>query len=263
LSRYLRFYRVKDWLHFLPLPLLGWLSGEGSRGALAAGLCGWAFALAYTSAINQAFDDRLDPASKNPRLKREQAIPLALLPLGASLLVMALFARAGLAAAAAMAVAATVYSAPPRLKRIPVVGTVWNVVIALPGFFFAGSALNGWPVLALFAVLLLGSQLLHEAQDREDDAAGGVRTVATEGGGGLALGAASLLVLTLPLLAFEVAPRRGAELATASALFSGAWAPTLWRHRRCADLGTFQRLRLAYRWSAICLGAAIFTAVRF
>src|SRR5207244_192340 len=90
LRDFLRLYRVADWIHFLPLPLAGWLAGEARDAlALVAGVAAWALALAYTSAINQAFDarvDRADPA-KNPvgkRFGRREAVILSLPPALAS-----------------------------------------------------------------------------------------------------------------------------------------------------------------------------------
>jgi len=38
-----------------------------------------------------------------------------------------------------------------------VLGTVWNLVIGVPGFFFAGRAPSLWPLVALFALLFPSS----------------------------------------------------------------------------------------------------------
>ena len=98
-SAYLRLYRVKDWIHFLPLPLAGWVADprHPSMVALVGGVLGWGFGLAYASAINQAFDDRLDRMwrAKNPvgdggeGFARRQAIALSIPPMIASLSVLA------------------------------------------------------------------------------------------------------------------------------------------------------------------------------
>jgi 4-hydroxybenzoate polyprenyltransferase len=275
LTTYLHLYRVKDWVHFLPLPLAGWVADPQHPGGLAlvGGVLGWALGLAYTSAINQAYDDRLDRMwrAKNPvggAFDRRQAILLSLPPLVASLVVLAVLAPMGFLPGVALIVAATLYSAPPRLKRFPVLGTLWNLLVGVPGFFFAGrpdvSELPLRPLVGLFAVLLLGSQLIHEAQDRDDDVVGAVRTVATEGGRRTALVAASVLCVTTPAIAWWLSAgveRRGA-ITAACTLFAAGWGARLWTRLRCEDGAELKRLRLTYRYSAICLGALVFAAMR-
>jgi 4-hydroxybenzoate polyprenyltransferase len=193
---------------------------------------------------------------------------LSIPPLVASLAVLAVFSPAGLAAGAVLAVAATLYSAPPRLKRFPVLGTLWNLLVGVPGFFFAARpSLADVPLrllVGLFGVLLLGSQLIHEAQDRSDDALGDVRTVATEGGRRTALLAACALVIATPALAWWLAigVARRVEITVACAAFSAGWACLLWTRMRCEDDVELERLRLRYRYSAICLGAVVFAATR-
>jgi 4-hydroxybenzoate polyprenyltransferase len=274
-TAYLRLYRVKDWLHFLPLPIAGWAADPGHPGltALVGGVLGWGLGLAYASAINQAFDDRVDRLwkAKNPvggTFERREAIRLSLLPLVASLAVLAALAPMGLLPGAGLLVAATLYSAPPRLKQIPVLGTLWNLLVGVPGFFFAGRPSVGElplrPLVGLFAVLLLGSQLIHEAQDRDDDLMGEVRTIATEGGRSTALLAASALVLATPVIGWWLAQgvARRAEITIACALFAAGWGSRLWTRMRCEDGAELKRLRLRYRYSAVCLGAVVFAAMR-
>lgn len=274
-AAYLQLYRVKDWIHFLPLPLAGWVADpqHPSLVALAGGVLGWGLGLAYTSAINQAFDDRLDRLwrAKNPvgaTLDRKKALWLSLPPLAASLVVLAALAPMGLLPGVALILAATLYSAPPRLKRFPVLGTLWNLLVGVPGFFFAGRPDVGElplrPLVGLFAILLLGSQLIHEAQDRDDDVNGDVRTVATEGGRRTALGAASALIAALPMVAYALAAGvdRRAAITVACTAFAGYWGTLLWMRKRCEDGAELKRLRLTYRYSAICLGALVFAAMR-
>lgn len=272
---YLRLYRVQDWLHFLPLPLAGWLADpeRGDAGVLAAGVLAWALGLAYTSAINQAFDARVDVqwTTKNPvggAFTRGDAIRLSLPPLALSLAVLAVLSPSGLIPGLALIAAATLYSAPPRLKRVPVVGSVWNLAAGIPGFFFAGSpSVAELPLrvlVALYAVLLLGSQLIHEAQDREGDVAGGVSTIATVAGRRGALAGAMVLVLSTPLVAWACAAglaTRGA-LTAACVLFAAYWCQLLARRLGCDDRAELKRLRLRYRYSVIALGALAFAATQ-
>ena len=275
IAAYLRLYRVKDWVHFLPLPFAGWVADPDHPGitALVGGVLGWGLGLAYASAINQAFDDRLDRLwrAKNPvgaGFERRQAILLSIPPFVASLVVLAVLAPMGLLPGVALLVAATLYSAPPRLKRFPVLGTLWNLLVGVPGFFFASRPSVGElplrPLVGLFVVLLLGSQLIHEAQDRDDDIVGEVRTVATEGGRRTALLAASALVIATPGIAWWLAEGvdRRVEITAACAVFAAGWGALLWTRTRCEDGAELKRLRLRYRYSAICLGAVVFAAMR-
>lgn len=265
----LRLYRVKDWVHFLPLPLVGWCATPAPRSVavLAGSVLGWALALAYASAINQAFDGRVDrlQRSKNPvgsRLAVPEALRLAALPLCAAPVVVGLLAPAGLAALAVFVAAATLYSAPPRLKRVPLLGTLWNLLVGAPGMFFAARPAALAPpsplLVGLFCLLLLASQLLHEAQDRDDDAQGGVPTVATLGGRRLALRSAAAVLLSVPLAGFWLAgalTHRWA-LTAVLALFSVAWAAVL-AARPAAGTASLRRLRMAFRYTALALGAVV------
>lgn len=267
-----RLYRVHDWVHFLPLPLAGWFASE-ARGArpLVGGLAAWAMALAFMSAVNQAFDDRLDQrAGKNPvgvRFGRREALLLSVPPAVLSVALAAWLSPAGLVPTLLLLVAATVYSAPPRLKRVPVLGTLWNVVIALPGLFLAGAPRPGHAPLrllvALFALLLVVSQLLHEAEDRDDDLAGSVFTVAVVAGVRGALLAAAVALAALPAvtwwLARDVAGR--AALAAATAAFAAWWLTTLGMLVTRGELRGLRAVRLRYRYAALALGALVFAMI--
>lgn len=273
LRAYWRLYRVKDWLHFLPLPLAGWL-GDPHRGGIASlvgGVIAWGLGLAYASAINQAYDDRLDRPSKNPVVEgfgRRQALALSIPPMLGSLVVLAVWAPLGLLPGVTLVAAATFYSAPPRLKRFPVLGTLWNLLVGVPGFFFAGrpplDELPLRPLVGLFALLLLGSQLIHEAQDRDDDAVGGVRTVATVGGRSTALLTAAVLVVATPVIAWFLTEglSQRVPITMACLVFAAAWGARLWTRLRCEDGSELKRLRLQYRYTAIGLGALVFAAMQ-
>ena len=273
LRAYWRLYRFGDWFHFLPLPLAGWLADPGHPpvASLVGGVFAWGLGLAYASAINQAYDDRLDRPAKNPvveGLGRRQALALSLPPMIGTLAVLALWAPLGLLPGVLLILAATLYSAPPRLKRFPVLGTLWNLLVGIPGFFFAGrpplDELPLRPLVGLFALLLLGSQLIHEAQDRDDDAAGDVRTVATVGGRSGALLAAALLVLATPVIGWFLAAGLSQRLpiTIACAVFAATWGARLWARLRCEDDAELKRLRLQFRYTAIGLGALVFAAMQ-
>lgn len=266
-----RLYRVLDWVHFLPLPLAGWFAGEArSARSLVGGLAAWTMALAFMSAVNQAFDDRLDQrAGKNPvgrRFGRREALLLSVPPALLSVGFSAWLSPAGLVPTLLLLVAATVYSAPPRLKRVPVLGTLWNVVIALPGLFLADAPRSPDTPLrllvALFALLLVVSQLLHEAEDRDDDLAGEVFTVAVVTGVRGALLAASVGLAALPVVTAWLA--RGLRLrwllAGATAAFAAWWLAKLGMLVRRGELRGLRAVRLRYRYAALVLGAVVFAA---
>ena len=269
---FLQLYRVRDWLHFLPLPLAGWFSSDARTvSALVGGVVAWALALAFMSAINQAFDDRLDRATvgKNPvgaRFSRRQAVLFAVPPALAVLPVLALFSPHGIVPGLVALIAATVYSAPPRLKRVPVLGTLWNIAVGAPALFFAGAPdFDRVPfrlLVALFAALLLVSQLIHEAEDRDDDRSGGVPTVAVLTGTRGALAMAVALLAATPVLTWLLSRGlngRGA-VTVATAVFSVAWIVSLVGRMQRADLSGLRRVRLNFRYAAFVLGAAVFTA---
>ena len=270
---YFRLYRVRDWVHFLPLPLAGWFSSSThDPGALIGGVLGWALALAYTSAMNQAFDDRLDRAQpdKNPvgvLFNRRQAVLLALPAAAASIVVVALLSRHCLEPLFVLLIAATLYSAPPRLKRVPVLGTLWNLVVGLPGLFLAGRPSNIPAAMklfvGLFALLLIVSQLIHEAEDREDDRVGGIATVATLTGTRGALAAAAVFLLVTPGAVWWLARGLTARdwLTACAALFAGVWTVMLVLRIGRENSSALRLLRLRYRYSAFVLGAVVYLAV--
>jgi 4-hydroxybenzoate polyprenyltransferase len=263
---------VRDWLHFLPLPLAGWWTSGSGVPAFVASVIAWGFGLAYASAINQAFDDRLDRASlgKNPvggRFDRRAALLWSVPPAVGTVVTTAVWSRPGLLPALIFLFAATVYSAPPRLKAVPVVGTLWNLVVGMPGLFFAGR-----PALAseqlrlligLFAVLLLVAQLIHEVVDVRDDRAGGVSTLGTLVGLRGALGAACGLLILLPGATWWLArdvQTRGALTAVVGS-FAVAWTAMLAARILRNDAGGVRALRLRYRHATFVLGVTAFVLV--
>jgi hypothetical protein len=45
-------------------------------------------------------------------------------------------------------------------------------------------------------------------------------------------------------------------------VFAAGWGALLWTRTRCEDRAELERLRLRYRYSALCLGAVVFAAMR-
>lgn len=263
-----RLYRVRDWLHFLPLPMAGWIAGDTrAPTALAGGVAAWAMALAYMSAVNQAFDDRLDRPGKNPvgaRLSRRTALLWSLPAALGSLVVSVAWAPSRWHVTALLLVAATAYSAPPRLKRVPLVGTLWNVVLALPGLTLADAPRAAHPsfgaLAGTFSLMLLASQLIHEAADRDDDRVGGVSTIAVVAGARGALFAAALCLAALTPVAWWLARAMAhrALFTAALCLFAAPWSAALTSRALRNDPHELRALRLRYRHTAVAAGAVAF-----
>lgn len=184
--------RLSQWRHFLLLPA----AGQGialvqtprqagpalALGALlAAGCLAWAYGL---NALKDRHDDRSE--RKNPLVANPTSWELNWL-LGASLLATAMLAArlGGWSATAATVslLAGTVYSAGPRLKALPAVGTLTNALIFAPlpllGVLPGAAPSAALALLtAVFIALLCHNQLLHELADAAEDGAAGIRTTA-------------------------------------------------------------------------------------
>jgi 4-hydroxybenzoate polyprenyltransferase len=133
-----RALRVSGWWYFAALPLVALVSGEEHAilrvlgCVLVAALC-----LAYAFGLNGITDRGMDlDEAKNSLaglagVPREAAVLVAACALGALGIAAALTPVALLGASVSL-VAATLYSANLRLKRLPVVGTFVNVLIFAP-----------------------------------------------------------------------------------------------------------------------------------
>lgn len=197
---WLGYTRARQWWHFLALPVAGVAldpaRGGGVLAAVAATLAG-AAALAYGYLLNAVADRGMDLDRRKNPLLGEAPVSLRW-PLAA--LATAALASAGLVSTVAVAAVVTMlvsgwcYSAGPRWKSVPLLGTAMNVANFTPLLFLgvrdgarAGALL---PLALAFAALLLQNQLLHEAADAEEDRRGGLRTTfAALGAGGAAVAA--------------------------------------------------------------------------
>jgi 4-hydroxybenzoate polyprenyltransferase len=262
--------RVRDWAHFTVLPLastpMDALDGDGLF-ALARSVLVAALVLAWGYLSNGLADRALDrDASKNPfaglapravETLRSVAWAFAI----AALVLASLGGGVPFAAAATSITAGWLYSSGPRLKRFPIVGTLLNVACFAP-LLFVGAAHALPPAVPLFTLaftgLLLGNQLLHEAADAHDDAAGRVRTTF------LALGprgaaAFAAVAGALPVIALALALPGLLRIAlSAAALFvfvvvvPGALA------LRGAESRRMARARLLHRVASVAVGALLF-----
>lgn len=183
--------RVPQWVHFLLLPAATLDAGAvrdpaGAALGLGRNMLVVGCALAWAYGINSVADRRMDlDARKNPLAGFDRAsraaLALSCLALAAAVLVAAMGGRIGLAMVALSLVSAALYSVGPRLKALPLVGTLMNVPIFVPllGVGAREQLPAAFPALAVaLTALLLQNQLLHECADVEEDARGGVATTA-------------------------------------------------------------------------------------
>jgi 4-hydroxybenzoate polyprenyltransferase len=260
---WLRRTRVGRWVHFLALPLAGF-DAHGGLPAIAAALRGVivAFAvLAFGYTLNALADREMDRPAKNP-FAASGTPPLTRMLL-AGLAGSALLASAGapLGARVATMVAlasGVVYSVGPRLKRLPIVGSLANLTNFAPLLWVGesdGAASRSLGSLAVaFACLLLQNQLIHEAADREEDVAGGVCTTVATLGPTLAAWIAAGLGLVLVLDAHAGGLPTWLLTLVFAALFPLALA------RGGLDAPAMARLRLAHRLASFAAGVTLYVA---
>jgi len=261
--RLVRLVRLREWYYFLLLPLAGGDPGGGvARSALSClrGAAVAFFVLGFGYLLNAASDVDVDvDARKNPLLDRTErrgvrsitgALALAAIALAATGPTVALWA------AATSLVSGAVYSVGPRLKSVPIAGTLANATNFVP-LLWVGAAMPDPPIARhlapAFAGLLLQSQLLHEATDAREDARAGVRTTFSLLGRPWSAALAALFG-AVPALSGDGmgAAARVSILAVYVVVFPLALAAYATDPRRAA------KLRLWHRWSGIALGAALF-----
>jgi len=226
----LRALRAGQWVHFVPLPLAGapladMLSGTCPLGPVLWACLAGALCLACAYGINAHGDRGSDARGKNP-LVGAAVGPAALVPaIACGLLAAVAAARSGGLGPAALSLAAGVlYSAGPRLKRWPGVGSLANVVIFAPLLALVGAPRTPgfWGMLVVFSALLLQNQLVHErADEAEDRRAGAYTTAQWLGRAGVA--AAGRWLALAGSLAAAVLLGPAAALCGATGLVLGAW----------------------------------------
>lgn len=179
---------MREWLHFLLLPLAGVsLAQVTASSAVRLGGATVVASLLWAGVylVNSFSDIGIDGRSKNALVRAGPAalnlagatVPVLLVgACGAALLVGVVPAVAALVTAGV----GVVYSVGPRLKRLPVLGTLSNVAIFAPGLFLGAtdgdSVARAWGLAIPFAVLLIQNQLVHEVADADDDAEGRLLT---------------------------------------------------------------------------------------
>lgn len=272
LHRLYRLYRAPEWLHILPLPLATFDAGVPLDTALLAAARGMANAfgiLAFGFLLNAVSDRDVDrDARKNPLLLPDHAgYKTSLVALPAISVALAAFSPWPVQLATAWCLTlGCVYSIGPRLKAIPVVGTLTDAAGFAPILFLgmAGPTLPvGFTTIAIiFAALLLQNQLIHEAGDREDDEASGLRTTwLTLGPRWTALLAACAGgVATAATAATDAGLRSVFVPGIVGAAFVVVF-PLLLVSDGLSP-GRARRLRVVHRWCALLVGATLYVVWR-
>lgn len=262
-----RALRGSGWWYFSLLPLISLVGHPlGQRDVLpllgsvvVAGLC-----LAYAYGFNGITDRGMDRDPAKNSLAGLVAVPreAALLVAACALVavgIAAMLTPVALAGTGMSLVAATLYSAQPRLKAVPVVGTLVNGLIFAPLPFLAvvGPPSAGMVFLACcFYVLVTQNQILHEISDGQEDASAGVRTTGmVVGPTGVRVIAVILGPLAAALLWYLRLAASGAVTAAALGLCGGAMMVASGNARRAG------RLRVAHRWYSLAVGAVLFALV--
>jgi 4-hydroxybenzoate polyprenyltransferase len=272
LRELLRLYRAPEWLHMLPLPLATFDASAPLGTALLAAARGIANAfaiLAFGFLLNAVSDRQVDrDPRKNPLLVSGHGrYKTSLVVLPAVSLTLAAFSPWPVQLATAWCLTlGCLYSIGPRLKAIPVVGTVTDAAGFTPILFLGMTGPSLPPgfstVVIAFAALLLQNQLIHEAADRVDDAASGIRTTwLTLGPRWTALLIAGAGGVVTVVAASAAPPFRYVSAAVAvAAVFVVAFPLLLaWDG---LGAGRAARVRVIHRWCAVLLGAALYAAWR-
>jgi 4-hydroxybenzoate polyprenyltransferase len=262
----LRLYRVRDWLHFLPLPLVTLDPAAPWSETVFAGVRGVASAfavLAFGYLLNSVSDRGVDSDPHKNRLILDDAggVQVSLAGLLVAALLLSIAAPWTVRAATVFClISHYLYSSGPRLKAVPIVGSFANVALFAPllclGMRDDSFPAGFLPVAAICSALVLETQLIHEAADRLDDLRGGVRTTwLTLGPWRTALIAAGS-GLTSALAAARLVPAHGLSLGIAIAAVFAVAFPLLLATRG-TDPAQAARLRLAHRWTGVAMGAGV------
>jgi 4-hydroxybenzoate polyprenyltransferase len=260
--------RLRHWAHFLLLPLAG-VDPASARSvqlpAVARGV-GIAFlVLSFGYLLNAISDREMDATEGKNALPRAGHEPhrIAVVLLAAGALALGVFSPWPVLLATAVCIASGwIYSTGPRLKAVPIVGSLLNVANFAP-LLFVGLVAPAVPpslplLLGVFVPLLLQNQLLHEAADADEDRGGEVRTTFVHHGrgvsallAGLCGAGAAAVVLLLGPEPFVV------PLVLALAIpFVLGFPFVLQRYGDVAPV--MARARVAHRWLSGAAGGALY-----
>lgn len=171
LSLFLERTRLVGWCHLLLLPAAGWLvASQAEVWRLVLALLAGAGLLSAAYAHNDHHD-----------LGRQTHRLWYLLPLFLAVPLAGLLSPAARVGGLLFVVTAALYSGPPRLKAVPLVGTLLNA-LGFPMLCLLGVAeMNraAWSLVGLTGLWMASAQLVHEVAHQAQDRAAGLRTSAT------------------------------------------------------------------------------------
>lgn len=259
-----RLCRIQDWLHFLPLVLLSAGSWPFRATPLIASVVCAAIGLTFAAAVNQLRDEGWDSVPPEVfwahcGLSRETfrwtLQGLVLLGGGVAFSVNVTTGLAYLV----MIASGWAYSAGPRWKRLPVVGTLMNALIFAPLAFFGDGAADPSALAAFtgaFTLLLLQNQLLHEVAHAPADRRDGIRTTAVVFGTGIAKVLSAFLGVAAAVVLVHFGVDRAAVGVVAPALGIALVSVALPKISSDSQRYSASTFRLAHRWAAFLLGGA-------
>jgi 4-hydroxybenzoate polyprenyltransferase len=262
--------RIRQWAHFLALPLAGYdtaaASGAATAFALARGVAIAFGVLAFAFLVNAIADRAMDrDARKNPLAQSLTAAGSARLAVafGATALAIAFTASTAVLVATGVALAAgAAYSVGPRLKGVPILGTAMNPMIFAPLLWVGVGATipSDLPTLTiLFASLLVQNQLLHEAADADEDRGGAVHTTfLLLGPRGTGTAAA---ITGIAVTAAIVSVHGFLAAAPAACVYILVFPALMWNGGHSTPF--MATVRRVHRWSAAFTGTAAFLAATF
>ena len=268
----LRLYRVRDWIHILPVPLASFdlYAPRGSAWLAAGRGVASAFViLAFGFLLNSVSDRQVDrDGRKNPLIVAGAAgyqYSLAVLLVLSLVLAAVSPVPARLAILSCLALG-VIYSIGPRLKSVPVASSLTNAAGFTLMLFFGMSSATlplGFGYVALaYATLLLQNQLMHEAGDQVEDRASGIRTTWLTLGPRWTALMAAFAGLGATIAAVHIVPRAAVVpvVTIASTVFVLAFPLLLsWPRLKAREAA---RLRVIQRWCAVVLGAGLYAAWR-
>jgi 4-hydroxybenzoate polyprenyltransferase len=269
MTRWTAQIRLRHWAHFLVLPLAGVDPTASYELAMEGVLRGVAIAfgvLAFGYLLNSLADRRLDQDPHKGSLPSGALTSQWLAVVGLGVVTTALAAQGPpivLGAALLCMGSGVVYSVGPRLKSLPLIGSLLNIsnfapllLVGLPGPDAQAPLLG--PLLAAFAPLLLQNQLIHEAADAQEDRAGGVITTFGRFGPQRSAAVAALCGLCSAMAVMWPSPTStSSSLAVLLAILFGGWYPRQLA-RRGQEPATMAALRVQHRFAALTGGGVAF-----
>jgi 4-hydroxybenzoate polyprenyltransferase len=266
--------RFRQWGHLIVLPLAGAevpVRGNDEMLALARGVAIGAGILSYGYLLNALADRTMDrdwrknPLAGAPGLLTSR---LALVPWMLAAVTLGLAATGPIVVFVAAAVPVffgALYSVGPRLKAVPIVGTLLNAVLFGPLLLLGVRAEvppATWALAFAFAAMLIQNQLLHEAADAREDADGSVQTTFLFLGPVAAAVMAAVVGSGVPLAGrwIEDGAGRHLFLAISVPMFSLAFpaAIAVWGR----NPSRMAAVRGAQRWFGFIVGAVLFVLLR-